>query len=389
MLLFCNFIDKTPEQILKDYDNSKDREFRRQYAQYLRVFLSAESKKKLSSGTISSRETAVKSFFKYNDLPLGFVPHTRVRVIYHNRDLTHEELKLILNASRPRERAFFAILAQSGLRPFTVCSLRFKHIKKDLVEERIPCKIDVPQEIAKGKYRGHFTFISHEAVEYLKAYLHTRRNLRNEDFLFVKEGTTQEANPKSLSGLFSRTLRKLQEKGLIDVKQKTRNKPRDVRMYNLRKFFRKHATPAGFEYVQFWMGHVVRTGQEEHYRPTDVEFHRKLYAEKAMPFLRLETATPTETEKTIEELREQLKARDKEIEAMRDKMTERDQEFKDMKEIIAKIQYATKIQTEAVKRLLTEGWKPSKEDIEKIEKQAKTCGLSTTEKDCKKQKKLI
>jgi hypothetical protein len=49
-----------------------------------------------------------------------------------------------------------------------------------------------------------------------------------------------------------------------------------------------------------------------------VKFHRKLYAEKAMPFLRLETATPTETEKTIAELREQLNARDEEIDSLKE-----------------------------------------------------------------------
>ena len=319
--LFCEFIGKTPKQILREYDNSKsDKEFRRLYARYIRAFMSAEFKKELAPCTIACRVAAVKSFFKYNDLPLGYISPPQMRVIYHNRDIEHEELKLIFDASRPRERAFFAILAQSGLRPFTICSLRFKHIKKELVEKRIPCKIDVPQEIAKGKYRGYFTFIGEEAVKYLKAYLYTRRNIADDDFLFVKDGSKQQANPKSFSGIFSRTLQKLQEKGLIEVEQKARGKPRDVRLYSLRKFFRKHANQAGFEFVQFWMGHVVKAGQDEHYRPTDVEFHRKLYAEKAMPFLRLETATPTETEKTIEELREQLKERNKEINALEGKM---------------------------------------------------------------------
>jgi len=316
---FCSFIDKTPEQIKTEYEDSTDRQFKRQYAEYIRAFMSAEFKKELAPCTIACRVAAIKSYFKYNDLPLAYIPPPKMRVIYHNRDIEHEELKLIFDASRPRERAFFAILAQSGLRPFTICSLRFKHIKKELVEKRIPCKIDVPQEIAKGKYRGYFTFIPQEAVEYLKAYLNTRRNIADDDFLFVKEGTKQQANPKSFSGIFSRTLQKLQEKGLIEVEQKARGKPRDVRLYSLRKFFRKYANQAGFEFVHFWMGHKVKTGQEEHYRPTDVEFHRKLYAEEAMPSLRLEAATPTE--KTIEELREQLKERDKEINALEGKMT--------------------------------------------------------------------
>jgi len=65
--------------------------------------------------------------------------------------------------------------------------------------------------------------------------------------------------------------------------------------------------------VQFWMGHIVKEGVDEHYRPTDVEFHRKLYAEKAMPFLRLETATPTETDKVI-------RAQQKKIEQLETKL---------------------------------------------------------------------
>lgn len=318
--LFLNFIDKTPEQIMAEYNNSRDRDFKRKYAQHIQNFMSAEFERGMAQNTINTRVGAIKSFFKYNNLPLGYIPSPRMRVTYHNRDITHEEVKLILNASRPRERAFYAILAQSGLRPYSICNLRFKHIKEDFVANRIPCKIDVPQEIAKGKYRAYFTFIGHEAVEYLKAYLHTRRRITDDDFLFAKQGTKQQANPKSFSALFARTVQKLKEKGLIEVEQKEINKPRDVRLYSLRKFFRKYAHQAGPEFVQFWMGHVVRTGQDEYYRPTDVEHHRKLYAEKAMPFLRLETAIPTETEKTIEELREQLTKKDKEFEAMKDGM---------------------------------------------------------------------
>jgi len=55
------------------------------------------------------------------------------------------------------------------------------------------------------------------------------------------------------------------------------------------------------------MGHTVNAGQDEHYRPRDVEFHRKLYFEKAMPHLRLETATPTETDMAIITLEQENK----------------------------------------------------------------------------------
>jgi len=109
--------------------------------------------------------------------------------------------------------------------------------------------------------------------------------------------------------------------GEIDYEIPQKGKPATLRLYNLRKWFRKMAHQAGTEIVQHWMGHVVKTGADESYRPRDVEFHRQLYKEKAMPFLRLETATPTETEKTITELKRQLTERDKEINAMKKTMT--------------------------------------------------------------------
>ncbi|MCW4051806.1 MAG: tyrosine-type recombinase/integrase, partial [Candidatus Bathyarchaeota archaeon] len=147
------------------------------------------SRKKFSPNTISSRVAMVKSFFKYNDLPLAYVPIAKPRVLYHNRDITHEEINLILGASRPRERAFFALMAQSGLRPNTICLLRFKDIKEDFTQKRIPCKIDVPQEIAKGKYHAYFTFIGEEAVNHLHSYLAIRPQIRDDDYIFVKQGT--------------------------------------------------------------------------------------------------------------------------------------------------------------------------------------------------------
>jgi len=305
--LFCNFIGKTPKQILEDYENSTDRQFKRKYAQCVRAFASAQFQRESAPNTINLTIAIVKSFFKYNDLPLGHVPIAQRRVLYHNRDITKDEVNLILDASSPREKAFYTIMAQSGLRPLTTCSLKFKHIKKDFEKNLLPCKIEIPQEIAKGKHHSYFTFIGEEAVKYLRAYLNTTPTIKDEDYLFQKQGTIKKTDPKSFAGLFRRTIEKLKAKGLMEVKQKKKGKPRDIRLYNLRKFFRKHANQAGFEFVQFWMGHKVKAGVDDHYRPKDPEFHRQLYKEKAMPFLRLEKHTPTETEKTIAEFEERNK----------------------------------------------------------------------------------
>ena len=309
---FCQFVGKSPEQILEEYENMDDKRFRRKYAQYLRALISQRIREGYAVNSIRNEVQAVRSFFKYNDLPLAHVPLGRKRVTFHNRDMTRDEIVKLLEISRPRDRAFFCMMAQTGLRPKTLCELRLKNILPEFRKGIIPCKVDVPEEIAKGQYRSYFTFMGEEAVKYLKAYLAKRSGMGPEDHLFTAHGTDRKANPKSLSRVFRESIDRLKETRKIEFKDRQFDKPAELRLYNLRKFFRKMAHQAGFEFVQFWMGHIVEAGQDEHYRPQNLEFHRKLYAEKAMPFLRLETATPSETDRIIKEQAEeiaQLKAR--------------------------------------------------------------------------------
>ena len=320
---FCNFIDATPQQILEEYEATNDRQFRRKYAQYVRAFISKQVRSGYAPGSVRIMVSVIKSFFKYNDLLLGHVPVARNTVIFHNRDITKEEVQSILEGARARDKTFFCMMAQTGLRPDTLCNLRLKHIEPEFSKGIIPCKIDVPKEIAKGEYHSYFTFMGEESVKYLKAYLNKRPGIGPENYLFVSHGTDKRCNPKSMSRIFVRAIQKLKEKGIMDFKQTAKGKPRTVRLYNLRKFFRKYANQAGFEFVQFWMGHTVKEGVDEHYRPKDVEFHRQLYAEKAMPFLRLETATPSETEQTIMELRKQVEELNEKLEMQSVLLTER------------------------------------------------------------------
>jgi hypothetical protein len=66
------------------------------------------------------------------------------------------------------------------------------------------------------------------------------------------------------------------------------------------------------------MGHTAK-GSDSGYTPKDPEFYRELYKEKAMPFLRLETNTPTAREKTIEKLREQISNKDQKLQELEQK----------------------------------------------------------------------
>jgi integrase len=311
---FCSFIGKTPKQILDEYEGMTDREFRRKYAQYVRALISKDLKHGYASNTIQQHVIALTSFFKYNDLPLGHVPIGKGKIKFHNRDITKQEILKIMKVSRVRDQAFYSMMAQGGLRPFTLCSLRVKHIEPEFSKGIVPCKINVPEELAKGEFGAYFTFIGEEAIRYLQAYLTTRPGIGPEDYLFSAHGLDKPLSPKSISRIFVRTIEKLKEKGIMDFEQKHEGKPRNVRLYNLRKYFRKYGGQAGVEYVNFWMGHKanyeaphIPESDEHYFSREDVEFHRQLYKEKAMPHLRLETPTASETDKIIQSQAQEIK----------------------------------------------------------------------------------
>jgi site-specific recombinase XerD len=310
---FSSFIGKTAEQILAEYETSDDRSFKHRYAQLIGAWIAQLSKENLQVTSINVMVGAVKSFFKYNDLPLGMIPQAMSGVVYHNRDITKEEIVQIMAISRIREKAFFVVMAQSGLRPHTIVQLRMKNLESF---DKVPCKIEVPKEITKGKYGSYMTFIGPDAIKYMKQYFSTRTDLAPNSLLFCSHSDpSKPANVKDLSRAFKLAARKLEKTGAIDFEIR-QGKPSELRFYTLRKFFRKQAHQMGFENVNYLMGHTVR-GSDANYKPQDPEFYRKLYEEKAMPFLRFESATPTETEKTIAELKKQLEERDKQVETMR------------------------------------------------------------------------
>ena len=263
--------------------------------------------------TIDNSVTAVKSFFKYNDLPLGFVPISKSRAVYMNRDITREEIIKIIDASRPREKAFFALMCQSGLRPSTICQLRKENLEPDFSNNVTPCKITIPAEITKGNYGKYITFIGKEAVDYLHLYFESERpNISNDDLIFAsyrkkykkkkaaKYDRKGESLNSSFSTFFKQELRKLRASGTIEFEQRTNRKPSELRLYNLRLFFRKFAAQAGFENVEYWMGHG-NYKNEASYRPREHEYYRPLYA-KIMNDLSLLSPDVLENKKTLEQL---------------------------------------------------------------------------------------
>ena len=342
MSRYCEFTHQTPTQIVNDYERAEqgqisERTVLRQHNQKITLFASNLAKNHATVGTIRASVTSVMSFYKYHNLMVGKIPLPKKVVTYHNRDITRSEVVQIAALTPLRIHAFMYVMAQSGLRPFTLTKLCVKDIEQILEENTpIPCMITVSNQIEKGKLgEGHPSFICEDGVKALKLYLATRQNLTPDSLLF--DGVWSS----NVSKIFSKCAKKLAKTGAINFKIRER-KPSELRLYNLRKFFRKFANQMGFEHVNYLMNHSTN-GSDGHYMPKDTEFYRELYREKAMPFLQLDQPTPTEHVKVLDAIKEQHK---KEIASMNNEFNSQMAVMrKQMAEIIKKMNVSSAINT--------------------------------------------
>jgi integrase len=372
---YCKFTQTTPNKILTEYETTDEKTFKRKHSQQIQQWITKLYNQKLAITTIRTKIVAIKSFYKYQSLPLGYIPQAQETITYHNRDIETKEIAQIIALSPLREKAFYALMAQSGLRPCVIQQIQIKEIE-NLIIEQPSYKIDIPKNKEKGHAGEHPSFIGEDARKYLRQYLTTRTNLTPNNLLFCayKKPNTP-INIKNTSRSFQTTTQKLQKTGTINYEIR-KGKPSELHLYTLRKFFKRKCKDMGDEDTNYLMGHII-VGSNKNYRPQNPEYYRKRYEDKALPFLQLETPTPSDTKELMTTLKEQHQ---KEIE-------KRDNENKELKDQLTKIQEELQTVKENIKIMLPvtalfkELTEMTKEDEEKFNQALK-------EKELKERKQL-
>jgi len=217
----------------------------------------------------------IKSFFKSHRIDIEVRTLKHPHVIYRNRDITKSELRKILNYSEIRDRTFFLMMSESGLRPSTLVQLKYRDIREDFENNKVPMQINLRPEIVKDAVSDRFTFIGIDAFNSLKEYLSTRE-ISDDDYIFSKKRNrydTEYLCPEAFSCSFARIVQKVK---LRDIETK-KGKPRKIRLYCLRKFFRKHMKCPDTNFREFWMTHSF--GTDEYYISRDLEEHRQQYSQ--------------------------------------------------------------------------------------------------------------
>jgi integrase len=271
------------------------------------------------------------------DVEVAFPKH--VFVTYHNRDLTKEDIRKILDHTSLRDKVFFLMLAESGMRPDTLVQLTYSNIKQEYEKGIVPMKIELPSLILKDNPQARFTFIGEDSARLLREYLSGRGKLEDDDFIFQPirpKNLKEKLRMESFSLNFGRIVRKI---GLVKAGSKEDRKPKEIRLYGLRKYFNNNMR-ADRAYIEFWMGH---TDTKSHYVSNNAEEHRKRYVE-GYQFLRIyEPITETaliiqEQKKEIEALKQTLAMRETTREADKKRLDELEATVKEITRLFKELQ---------------------------------------------------
>ena len=269
---FCDYAKKNPDQLIaerKEQLGNEDEVEKRKTEELVRDFFNFQSSK---SNRLSAKayHGALRSFFKYNYLPLRMeTPRARSRKI---NPVTLEEFKQIDDIANPRDRALLRFMKDSGLSTKDVVVFNYGDIKKEFEAGNDFIHVQAVRQKTQVNYD---TFIGPNAVEALKIYFQIRKT-KGEPFtdntpLFLSHGRRtakyERLDSNSIRTIFTRLKQRI---GIV------------VSPHRIRKLFSSYMAlkirhPAVLKY---WMGHSVETSDiEGRYVLPPLEEQRKLYIE--------------------------------------------------------------------------------------------------------------
>jgi integrase len=221
-----------------------------------------------------------------------------------------------------RGKALILCQWQSGVRSTCLCDWRYGMFRDRLNPDAAPLLIKVVSKRQKNdwtvavdtKLSGYglgyyYTFLSKEAILALREYLEERKKNgwqpRDEDHVFVTEGTIEQAKgrPVTAHHLLNNVKTAADQVGLD---------PSTVWAHLLRKSFRNVLRRAGLEddVCEALMGHTLPNSQGAYFDNADMEQAKDEYERAAPYFSRVD-------HKKVEQLEEEIPKRDMEIQSLK------------------------------------------------------------------------
>lgn len=239
--------------------------------------------RRLASATVATRVSALKHFYKMNDIILNWDKISSFQgehvSVVKDKPYNKAEIARLLEKADHRDKVIVLLMSSGGLRRGSISSIRLRNLSK--IDKYRLYQITVYENTSSE----YFTFCTPECREAIDNYLEYRKRygekLRPEAPLireqFHKEDSFRVTNPRVMSTEVVRhTIDKLaydsgiRSRPLPLQKQELPRKRYDTMIsHGLRKFFDTTATVAGLNplYVELLMGHKLGL-KGAYFRPT-------------------------------------------------------------------------------------------------------------------------
>ena len=269
MRKYSAWLGYTPDLIIQDIKpvgNIADPARIQNHIGYLNDYLADLQDEGLTPGAVNNYIKSVKTFYRVNGAKVDLSEPLSRRVTYKDRAPKPEELAMLLDLANLRAKVILSSLALGAFREDTFSKLKYRHVREDLENNRIPIHVHIEAEITKGKYHDYDTFLGAEAAYFLKLYIEQRKkgtekiqpeNITDESPL-IRNGNA--STPKSIG---PKQIRKLVHELYVKagyIKQR-KEQMYELRVHSLRKFFKTQLLALGVQpdYVDYMMGHTINT----------------------------------------------------------------------------------------------------------------------------------
>jgi site-specific recombinase XerD len=266
---YSTWLGYSPDLIIQDIKpvgNIPDPQRVQNHQGYLDEYIAQLQDDGLSPSRVNNCAKYVRTFYRTNGIKIELSEPLSRRVIYKDRAPKPEELAKLLEIADLREKTIISMLALGAFREETLSKLKYRHVREDIENNRIPIHVHVEAEITKGKYHDYDTFLGAEAAIYLKLYLEQRRKgtIKLEPETFNDDSPLiRDANRKEVKSIGTKQMGKLVhylyvKAGLV---KQPKGRMYDLRVHSLRKYFKTQMLALGLQpdYVDYMMGHTIDT----------------------------------------------------------------------------------------------------------------------------------
>jgi|GEM_PF-1910372 len=304
---------------LGDFLNSIFEEFKKPIREQKRVaeieikdFIKFLQEKNTANNSIRVYFAAIQNFLKYKQVTVSMefvgVPSAVEQQINGKHEWSIEQIKQFVDkAPSYREKAIIICTFQSGLGVNETANLNYGDVQEELEKNILPLCLKLVRQKTQVQFK---TFFGRDAVHYLKLYLATRKDLKPDSPLFIKE-RIRGGEERITAGAIEQSFSEI-SKDLDFIKQNGGFNP--ARPHSLRAAFNSQLIgKIDQELREFWMGHSIGVKNRAYLCLPTSEL-RTLYS-SAEEFLKIEKSSKEEltgvngngkASKAIEELQAQF-----------------------------------------------------------------------------------